>query len=365
MDLFGRHRWWHKRYALVTVVACAATVNIAWFSIWYHRTHEPGRLIFRAFKLRLLSAGGPSQFTKFSVPNKVTALRMRRVPALRGMMVALGSYHLRVPPGTTQVSVGIFHPAQPMLGGPVTYRGRNGAWHEGREVLTNGKFLTVPGGWVAIRLGSVEQRVRCLVPAGAAAVNAPLRGNPSIFFVLVNTPHWHLLIGRGGNYPRATLGAFLSHRHYAGGVYSGFSMARWCRVLVQCGVKPAAARGVMLRIIHQHLANETDLQIEKGMLRATWGVLKRHTRLGPAVWTALELQFRMVPDTWNVLWAHLPGGRTMVLCGLQVFVFNPAGRATLEGQGRWRRRFLPADIQRVVIPFYAQAAPPRFWQGPP
>jgi hypothetical protein len=214
-------------------------------------------------------------------------------------------------------------------------------------------------------LGSVEQRVRCLVPAGAAAVNAPLRGNPSIFFVLVDTPHWHLLIGRDGNYPRATLGAFLSHRYYAGGVYSGFSMARWCRVLGQFGIKPAAARDLMLGVIRRHLDNETDLQIEKSMLRATWGVLKRHTRLEPAVWTALELQFRMVPDTWNVLWVHLPGGRTMVLCGLQVFVFNRAGHATIEGQGRWRRRFLPADIQRVVIPFYAQAAPPRFWQGPP
>jgi hypothetical protein len=352
---------------LMVVAAFATVVNVAWFSIWYHRTHEAGMLILRALRLNLISAGGLATLANVSAPVGESTERLRRLPPLSGMSIEIGGYGFRVPPRTTRVRLGILCHGRPPVMGPATFRGPDGVWHECRPLATNGKYFAVPRGLVDIGIGWTgrggwTQSLRYLVPGGTKRVMIPASRHSSVFVVLVNTPHWHLFIGRGGGYPRATLNTFMSKPDYRAGIYTGFSMARWCRVLGQFRVEPTAARALMREIIARHLDSETDLRLEEGILRATSGRLADRTKLESAVWAAIELQLRATQSAGRVTWLHLPGGRTMVFCGLEVFVFDRAGRATIEGQASWRKQFLPAEIKRVVVPFFAQRAPPGLWR---
>lgn len=339
------------RTALALVVALAGIADAVAFGVWYHRSHEPGELVRRTFELKILGNGlGQKAFLR---PVKIIRLRLRRIPTLGGMRVKVGGYTFEVPRGTVSIVLIAVGSRELLESGPVTYRSPAGIWRASRFVKSNGRLA--PPGMVAVRV----LRGHYLIPTSSASVNIPVHRSSQLDMIFIKSPQATLVMGRLGSLPRTMLWRLLTN---TGWVPRGFTMKRWCAALAQCNVKPAAAGAVMSRVIDHHLAYDTDLRILRGMLRVTWGQLERQTRLSGAVWKALELQFWEVPRVGCAVWVHLPHGRTMVLYSDLCFVFDRAGRVTLEGSCRWRPNLTLSELKRVVIPFFAQAPPPGLWR---
>ncbi len=344
------------RILLITTVSAIAAVNLIVFAAWYRRTHRPGELIRRAFEIGLINtADGRSGLRKPTAPPEFLKLHVRHLPLPAGMRVTAGGYSFAVPPGTRRIDISAFTPLGPAHSGTATYLMPAGKPHRARCVHPRAYYSPPPGmAYVAVGGRSVY-----LVPLGAISITITLSRSSAVSAIGVRTPVARFFVARAGLLPREILRALLT---VPGGAYIGFTMKRWCDALVQCGVKPAAADAVMRRIIDQHLDRETDLQIGAGVLRATWGQLERQTRLSEAVWKGLELQLCVVPRAGRAIWVRLPEGRTMMLYSGELFVFNRAGKATLEGSARWRHGRTPGYLRQDLIPFFAQAPPPGLWR---
>ena len=355
--------WGVGRIALASVVAIAVIANALWFTVWYRRSHEPGVTLRREFTLGVISTvDGRQGLGDAQAPIKILRVRLRRIRVPGGMRVGTGGYSFVAPTGARRISVTVAPKGRPPLTVAATYAMPSGKRHRARVVVYTQKYYAVPNGMativVAVCAEGRHRTFRFLVPMAAASVQISVRGGGTVVSTQVGTPAVRMVLMRPGILPRTMLRWLLE----GPGVYRGFSMRAWRHAMAACGVKPKVAFGTMRRIIGHHLALDTDLRIERSVLRATWGRLEGQTRLGAAVWAALCLQMLGVEREGTAVWVHMPDGRRMVLFSGVAIVFNHRGRAILDGLVHWRQLPSLALAEQMVVPFFAQPGPPGFWR---
>ena len=355
-------RVWRRAIAIAFMMV-AIMGAIGWVllgMVSQNRPSTPGAMVRREFALGILEdSNGTAEPFKDLSP-KIIRWHLRKVARLKGTRVRAGSYSFTIPPGTTRLYLAVRSKKEPAIVGTVAYEQAASGWLPAKRVNLSQSIIiggySPPAGLIAVFAGRVLHYRAFLVPQGAAFLRIPFRCPSSFRYLAVRAPDINLSLGGGILFPRTIFRCLDS----GGSLYTGFTLKRWWLALAECGVKPAEAKATMRRIIVRHLAFETDLGIERGILHVTWRSLVRQKRLGAAVWRALELQQLLGYPL--AIWIDIPEGRRMVFYSSDLIVFNRLGRATLDGgvESEHGPYNLPTrrTFTQTVIPFFAQPSPP-------